>query len=112
MHRIAGAAFAIFVLAPNSVTAQYISFAEWQEMPQQLRDVYTAAVADTLISVGTAEDSYVTNHYRNCLARSRLTNTQLSANVYNFALSRPAIQQTAPSAIVSYLFELCGAPRR
>jgi hypothetical protein len=105
-----GAIVTILALtAPAS--AGFFTYSEWTTLSPAPRGAYVSGVFDALTTFVTHdEDQALATHYRDCIARSKMTNMQLADNVYSFGSSHPELQrQSAPAVIGSYLFQLCGA---
>ena len=77
-----------------------------------LRTAYMTGAYDSLVGyVATPEEAMMAKHYVDCLLRARMTNTQLSENVREYAAPRPKFHGSTPQdALVNYLIELCGSP--
>jgi hypothetical protein len=93
-------------------SAGFFTYSEWAALPPAPRSAYAAGVFDALTTfVSHDEDQAIGAHYRDCLARSKMTIMQLADNVYSFGSSHPELQgRSAPGVIGGYLFQLCGAP--
>jgi len=93
-----------------SAEARYLSFAQWQQMPEGERSAYVAGAFDAYLAFS---QSYAPSaeHYLKCVQKLNLARGALSTNVSSFASSRPAVHaQTVPGIMVQYLFQTCGTP--
>jgi hypothetical protein len=96
----------------NSTYAQarYVSFAQFQKMPEGERSAYIAGAFDAYLAFSQAYGSSA-EHYLKCVQKLNLAPSLLSSNVLSFAVARPALHgQTVPGIMIQYLFQTCGTP--
>jgi hypothetical protein len=100
-------------LLMSSALANFYTLQEWSALNPSLRENYIAGAFDSLITVGTGEDSdTVAVHYRNCVKGAHMSLSQLSDNVLRFAKSKPEVQAgPVQTALVRYLISACGEPQ-
>jgi hypothetical protein len=106
----------IAALISSAAQAYYVSFQQWQAMPELARNAYIAGAFDgflyensTILSPAWLQETAF--HYEMCLSKAKMKNGQLAANVLNFASDKPKLQTgTVQDALRGYLFAACGAP--
>ena len=110
MRLVMAAVVSTLLAAP--ALANFYTLQEWSALSPAMRDNYIAGAVDSMITVGTGEESDAAAvHYRSCIKDARMSLSQLSANVLRFAKARPEVQ-TGPvqAALVRYLINACGEP--
>jgi hypothetical protein len=79
------------------------------------RILYIAGAFDTALTLWAGEEQNPTafkTHYSNCIVAAGMTNSQLAANVLNFARDKPELHTGGvPEALMGYLFAACGKSR-
>jgi hypothetical protein len=71
---------------------QFFTYSQWEQLPEEERQVYLAGAFDTVVGVTEAEDPWglkTSLHYRKCIRDSHLILRQLSQNVIAFAATKP-----------------------
>jgi hypothetical protein len=99
-------------LCVTSARANFISYLQWSALPEDQQSMYMAGAYDSLVTfVSTSEENQIARHRTECLAKSGMTNKQLSQNVLSYATTKPDLQGgSVQKALVRYLLELCGLP--
>jgi hypothetical protein len=88
--------------------ATWLTYSEWQQLPQASQAFYIAGAFDTYSTLGNF-DRY--KHFEGCVKRRGITLQQLSANIEKFASTRPRLQNSfVHLAMANYLLQLCGSP--
>jgi hypothetical protein len=104
----------IALLVSSGAQANYFTYQQWLAMSELGRAAYVAGAFDSLLTfIDPADEQALAMkwHYNNCLLRAQMSDTQLAANVMNFAKDRPELH-TGPvqGALIGYLIAACGAP--
>jgi len=76
-----------------------MTYQKWSAMPEVYRVAYIAGVFDTTVTAW-ADDEQKTSafkaYYSECITSARMTDTQLAANVLNFAKDKPDSRRGQP----------------
>jgi hypothetical protein len=82
----------IALLVSSGAQANYFTYQQWLAMSEMGRAAYVAGAFDSLLTFIDPADEQAPAmkwHYNNCLLRAQMSDTQLAANVMNFAKDRP-----------------------
>jgi hypothetical protein len=114
MHRTG--VILITLLLSSAAQAYYVTFQQWQAMPELDRKSYIAGAIDSFVYDNSSfllppSSRAAALHFETCLSRAKMSNGQLAANVLNFASDKPKLQ-TGPvqSVLIDYLVAACGMP--
>jgi hypothetical protein len=106
---------ALALLVSPAAQAYYVTYQQWQAMPELARNAYIIGAFDGYLYessqlISPAREQAAAFHYEMCLSKAKMTNGQLAANVLNFASDKPKLH-TGPvqQALFEYLFSACGA---
>jgi hypothetical protein len=94
----------------QGISAWY-SYAEWERLPDELKQAYIAGAFDSLGSLANSEgDMKAAKHYGDCITNGHVEIDELTNNIEIFAHGRSDLPGTVQAAMVSYLIRLCGMP--
>ena len=102
--------FAVSIFCASTADAAFFTYSEWDRLSEDGRAMYIAGAYDSLTGYASDDRGASTaRHYQQCVARAKMSNAQLAANIRVFAASRPSMQSsTVQNALVNYLIEACG----
>jgi len=101
----------LLLTTPAHAQNVFLLYNQWEQMPKALREMYVAGAFDTLSTVTTAEQVSLAKHYNECIAKARLSMSQLTENMKEYADAQPDLQsKPAAGALLRYLISLCGTP--
>jgi hypothetical protein len=100
------------LVSTSLACGQFFTYSEWEQLPEEERQVYLAGAFDTVVGITEAEDPWglkTSLHYRNCIRDSHMTLRQLTQNVIAFGATKPEVKDTwVVGALLLYLQSLCG----
>jgi hypothetical protein len=90
----------LLLTIPAHAQNVYLNYAQWEQMPPALREVYVAGAFDALSTVTVHEGVSVARHYNECVSKAGLTTGQLAENVKEYADTQPDLQhKPVPGAL-------------
>ena len=99
----------IALLVSSAAQSNYFTYQTWLAMPESSRVAYVSGAFDSLVSF--AETEQVAMHYVKCIDTVKMTNSQLTANMLNFAKDKPELHTgLVQRALLKYLVAACGEP--
>ena len=99
----------IALLVSSAAQSNYFTYQTWLAMPESSRIAYVSGAFDSLVSF--AETEQVAMHYVKCIDTVKMTNSQLTANMLNFAKDKPELHTgLVQRALLKYLAAACGEP--
>jgi hypothetical protein len=99
-----------FLIAPAE--AFFLNYTDWTALPEGSRTMFMTGAFDSLVSFANNEGgAKAADHYEQCIRDAHMSNTQLAANVLNYAKDKPALHtKPATIAMIQYLIAACGLP--
>jgi hypothetical protein len=99
----------IALMVSSAAQSNYFTYQTWLAMPESSRVAYVSGAFDSLVSF--AETEQVAMHYVKCIDTVKMTNSQLTANMLNFAKDKPELHTgLVQRALLKYLVAACGEP--
>jgi hypothetical protein len=102
----------IALLVSSAAQSNYFTYQSWLAMAETSRVAYISGAYDSLVTFVEGEQAGRNSlHYTKCITTAKMTNSQLTANMLNFAKDKPELHTgLVQRALLKYLVAACGEP--
>jgi hypothetical protein len=109
MWTVAIPAVMIAMSAPCHGLGEYYSFAQWERLSPEIRDAYLAGAIDAMLSDHIDEfEAALSERYKSCLLRSKVTTSQMSEALLRSVAIKPNLRgDRVLSAVTDFIRDLC-----